>query len=464
MAFANLVVEVGLNGSAFERGVTNVIAKAQQMNAAFGKAVTGIAKNQISQAFAVAAVINKMQAGISEAIAFGSSIVNLSKELNVSEDVLQLWNYAAKTTNATMGDVQQMFLHLARKSQDAANGTEETIAAFAKLGVTIDDVKNKRPEEIARLIGKAFENKGADPAKLEGALRDVGGRGAHALISAFEKGIGSTFDEGLQLNIVINADELAKMDALGDRLDVIQMRMRPVFFGIAIVFTQVAEAIYDSVRLLTAGVMDLMANFRDPAGYNNIKDPVLRQQVAERSGKDQDKQIVRTVPETIQAMRSEKMDEISQLLKKKNDLKIGEFEFESKRDKLQAEIRILHAELKALTEAYVEPFSAVSTLVKEKIDQINAEGKALDEAARKKLQEKRNKPLVDESIPKKLRPVKAENIELLPKITDSLAKFGGFTMGRDVLTLTVAKQQLAVLETISDNTKNIGSPIEGDGL
>ena len=469
MAFANLVVEVGLNGSAFERGVTNVIAKAQQMNAAFGKAVTGIAKNQISQAFAVAAVVNKMQAGISEAIAFGSSISDLSTQLNVSTDALQLWNYAATQNGATLGDVSAMFTKLAINSQVAVNGNLEMVAAFAKLGVTIDDVKNKKPEDIARQIGKAFE-KGANPNALVGSLRAVGGRGADALISAFEKGIGATFDEGLQLNIIINADELAKIDALGDRLDVIQMQMRPVFFGIAIVLAQVAEAIYDSVRLLTAGVMDLKNNFNDPIGAKNIKDPELRERVIEQNKKDQAKRNIDpenkyklfgggivSAEETIQGMRSAKLGEIDQLLKKKNNLEVGELKSKTAR---------LQAELKALTKAYVEPFSAVSTLVQEKIDQINAEGKALDEAARKKLQEKRNKPLVDESIPKKLRPVAREKqVELLPKITDSLAKFGGFTLGRDVLTLTVAKQQLAVLETISKNTDALKDfEPAGDGL
>lgn len=608
MAFANLVVEVGLNGSAFERGVSKVIAKAQEMNAAFGKSVTSIASNQISQAFAVAAVVNKMQAGISEAIAFGSSISDLSTKLNVSTDSLQLWNYAATQNGATLASVDEMFTKLAINSQIAVNGNLEMVAAFRKLGVTIDDVKNKKPEDIARLIGKAFES-GVDPNTLVGSLRAVGGRGADALIKAFEAGIGTTFDDGLKLNIIINADELAKIDALGDRLDVIQMQMRPVFFGIAIVLAQVAEAIYDSVRLLTAGVMDLKNNFTDPMGYEGIKDPKLREKVIEQNAKDQAKRNIDpenkynffgggvvSAKETVEGMRSEKMDELNKLnngkkefdaaqsaaqgkqvisefdtvaqtemvdlmaeetaarveaWQKKDDsfalaLKeaiekgriTGDFDvekrikdskaekkgsniaktdpeynrradeifanFTSERanartkaqekaqavfdralvegrtindpnatsqesldsiDKINAEFEAekakLQAELKELTEAYVEPFSAVSTLVQEKIDQINAEAKALEEAAAKRLETRRNKPLVNESIPKKLRPVK--DAELLPKITDSLSKVGGFTMGRDVISLTVAKQQLAVLETIADNTKDIKPP-EGDGL
>lgn len=562
MAFANLVVEVGLNGSAFERGVSKVIAKAREMNAAFGKSVTAIASNQISQAFAVAAVVNKMQAGVSEAIAFGSSIIDLSKKLNVGTDSLQLWNYAATQNGATLGSVDEMFTKLAINSQIAVNGNLEMVAAFKKLGITIDDVKNKKPEEIARLIGKTFES-GVNPNSLVGSLRAVGGRGADALISAFEKGIGATFDEGLQLGIVINADELAKIDALGDRLDVIQMQMRPVFFGIAIVLANVAESIYDSVRLLTAGVMDLMDNFTDPGGFKNIKNLELRKKVTERANRDL--QFANTeggaiavggldAKQAVDAMRSEKMDELNKLNdKKRNDINStlkkaaeqgvnqndpmaqsqmqsqmatidaiygerkdelqnqlnelfdknkSDIDFTGRKDELQNQLKdlidreqkdidsalrevllkydpatnlelnsiktqyekplsILQAELKALTDAYVEPFSAVSMLVQEKIDQINAEAKALEEAAAKRLETKRNKPLVNESIPKKLRPVAAA--ELLPKITDSLAKIGGFTMGRDVISLTVAKQQLAVLETIADNTKDIKPP-EGDGL
>ena len=600
MAFANLVVEVGLNGSAFERGVSKVIAKAREMNAAFGKSVTSIASNQISQAFAVAAVVNKMQAGVSEAIAFGSSISDLSTKLNVSTDSLQLWNYAATQNGATLASVDEMFTKLAINSQIAVNGNLEMVAAFRKLGVTIDDVKNKKPEDIARLIGKAFES-GVDPNTLVGSLRAVGGRGADALIKAFEAGIGTTFDDGLKLNIIINADELAKIDALGDRLDVIQMQMRPVFFGIAIVLAQVAEAIYDSVRLLTAGVMDLKDNFRDPMGYEGIKDPKLREKVIARKnapvlGPNALPPAAGEAKDIIELMRSEKMDELNKLnngkkefdaaqsaaqgkqvisefdtvaqtemvdlmaeetaahheaWQKKDDsfalaLKeaiekgriTGDFDvekrikdskagkkgsniaktdpeydrrgdeilanFTSERanartkaqekaqavfdralvegrtindpkatsqesldsiDKINAEFEAekakLQAELKELTDAYVEPFSAVSMLVQEKIDQINAEAKALEEAAAKRLETRRNKPLVNESIPKKLRPVK--DAELLPKITDSLSKVGGFTMGRDVISLTVAKQQLEVLETIADNTKDIKPP-EGDGL
>ena len=465
MAFANLVVEVGLNGSAFERGVSKVIAKAREMNAAFGKSVTSIASNQISQAFAVAAVVNKMQAGVSEAIAFGSSISDLSTKLNVSTDSLQLWNYAATQNGATLGDVSAMFTKLAINRQGAVNGNLEMVAAFEKLGVTVDDIKTKKPEDIARQIGKAFEN-GADPTALVGSLRMVGGRGADALIAAFEKGISTTFDDGLKLNILINADELAKIDALGDRLDVIQMQMRPVFFGIAIVFTKVAEAIYDSVRLLTAGVMDLMGNLTEPSGLGNIKNPAVRQKVFEKLNSPlpapdfyDERGFAfnrgtqpKDAAQAIEVLRQEKMDEISQLMKGKRNLEVGEFQ--TKKDRLQKE-------LKELTEAYVEPFSALSTLAQETIDKANAEAKGLEDAAAKRNKTKLTKPLVDESIPKKLRPVK--DAELLPKITDSLSKVGGFTMGRDVISLTVAKQQLAVLETIADNTKDIKPP-EGDGL
>lgn len=463
MAFANLVVEVGLNGSAFERGVSKVIAKAREMNAAFGKSVTSIASNQISQAFAVAAVVNKMQAGISEAIAFGSSISDLSTKLNVGTDSLQLWNYAATQNGATLGDVSAMFTKLAINRQGAVNGNLEMVAAFEKLGVTVDDIKTKKPEDIARQIGKAFEN-GADPTALVGSLRMVGGRGADALIAAFEAGIGTSFDEGLRLKIVIDPDELAKIDALGDRLDVIQMQMRPVFFGIAIVLAKVAESIYDSVRLLTAGVMDLASNIKgDSYGLKNIKNTAIREQALAKingplsyptSPQSRTKELPHSAEQAIEVLRSEKMAEISQLIKGKNNLEAGEFETKK---------NILQKELKELTEAYVEPFSAVSMLVQEKIDQANAEAKGLEDAAAKRNKTKLTKPLVDESIPKKLRPVK--DAELLPKITDSLSKVGGFTMGRDVISLTVAKQQLAVLETISDNTnalKNLEPA--GDGL
>ena len=477
MAFANLVVEVGLNGSAFERGVSKVIAKAREMNAAFGKSVTSIASNQISQAFAVAAVVNKMQAGVSEAIAFGSSISDLSTKLNVSTDSLQLWNFAATQNGATLGDVSAMFTKLAINRQGAVNGNLEMVAAFKKLGVTVDDIKTKKPEDIARQIGKAFEN-GADPTALVGSLRMVGGRGADALIAAFEAGIGTSFDEGLRLKIVIDPDELAKMDALGDRLDVIQMQMRPVFFGIAIVLAKVAESIYDSVRLLVATVMDLPSNLMDPTGAGNIKNPEVKAQVQERIRKNFLSTETKSAPEVIEILKSEKMDEINNLIKKRQDdvnsvLKQALEQGISQNDpivqaqmvaiqaRFKAEKNRLQAELKALTEAYVKPFSAIDHLVQEKMDQANAEAKALDEAARKRKNTNLTKPLVDESIPKKLRPVAAA--ELLPKITDSLSKVGGFTMGRDVISLTIAQQQLTVLKTIADNTKDIKNT-EGDGL
>jgi len=110
-------------------------------------------------------------AGIEQAIKgtveYGTQIEDLSRRFGVASETIQRFGNAAELNGSSLEAVAKGFRFLEVSQAKAIGGNDAMIKSFAGLGVSINDLKSLRPEEIALKIGKSSLN-AADFVKVFG--------------------------------------------------------------------------------------------------------------------------------------------------------------------------------------------------------------------------------------------------------------------------------------------------------
>lgn len=106
-----------------------------------GKWAAGIGAGAAVAGGALMALANKTAESADE-------IDKLSERTGINREELQRWKYAAGQSGADVGKLEVGIKKLSDVMDGAANGSETNIAAFDKLGISMDDLKNKSQSEI----------------------------------------------------------------------------------------------------------------------------------------------------------------------------------------------------------------------------------------------------------------------------------------------------------------------------
>jgi hypothetical protein len=234
---------LGLDASGYELGMKRAMASAQKFRNDFNKAANGKVANFLTAA-GVAQVIRKT-------MEFAGEVNDLSNRLDVSTDAIQKWKYAAGQAGATIDHVAGFFEQLAVSREKALGGDESAMDAFRKLGVSRGDLQSLRLEDLGKQIGNTI--KSGDAQKLVASLKEVGGKGATALIATFKAGIDEAFADAP----VIKPEYIIELDAIGDRLGT----LRDEFIA------TIGPAIAELFRATDNGLSYIIATIKAFASY-----------------------------------------------------------------------------------------------------------------------------------------------------------------------------------------------------
>ncbi len=216
----SLMAMLGLDISALQAGGRRAVGAARQIGAEIG----GALRSRVGMALAGIASYGALKAAAWNTIQWAGGIKDLSDKLDISTEAIQKWDYAMRQTGATMQDAEAFFVHLSASRKKALEGNEDLIRSFARLGVTLTDLRAKRLEDIASQIGRVIQK--GDPQALIADLREIGGRGAQELIGAFKAGIDELGDELKKFGGMVDDEVISKLDEVGDKLKIIAAEFR----------------------------------------------------------------------------------------------------------------------------------------------------------------------------------------------------------------------------------------------
>lgn len=223
MSWLKMIAELGMNINPFLDGISRARREATKFGKDLGKDTGSHLKDELAGAFGVGALV----AFAHKTVEFGSAIQDLADRLDVSTTSLQEWNFAAQQNGASAENVTSFFEKIADAQTKALEGNEESLASFKNLGVTLQDLQKLRTQEIGQKIANTI--KGGDIQQLSHDLKEVGGRSATALVTAFKNGVDEAGAEAHRLGVIIDEETISKMDQLGDRAQqVMQQLMGPM--------------------------------------------------------------------------------------------------------------------------------------------------------------------------------------------------------------------------------------------
>ena len=205
----SLLAKLGLDSSSFESGAK----RAESISRKFGKEMTGA----LATAFSVEKVV---QFGL-EAVSAAGKLSDLSDRVGVSAGFLQEMQFAAEQTGASLEDVTTSIEKLSVARAQALAGSETKMNAFKLLGISADDLKTLRSEDLFTKIGDTIKN-APNPQNLLAPFREIAGKGAGALIPAMIEGLQDTAQKARELGLVMNDNVVASLDDAADRIDTLK--------------------------------------------------------------------------------------------------------------------------------------------------------------------------------------------------------------------------------------------------
>lgn len=193
------------------KGVASTLGNAIGTAAKWGAAIVGGATAAVG---GLLAVTNKTAE-------YADEIDKLSERTGINREELQRWKYAAGQSGADIGKLEVGIKKLSDEMANAMAGNDKAIESFSKLGISLDDLKNKSQEEIFDKVmtGLADMEQGAQRNALGNDLLGKSYTEMLPLLNAGSQGMEDLKKRADELGIVMSEDAVKANVQFGDTLD-----------------------------------------------------------------------------------------------------------------------------------------------------------------------------------------------------------------------------------------------------
>ena len=179
---------------------------------------------EINSTLASVFTVDKLAQFGMEAINTAGKINDLSTQLGVTAEFLQEMQFAAEMSGSSLEGVSGALEKIAVARTKALQGNQGLIAAFEQFGITAEELKTAKLEDIFLKIGKTFENV-ANPQQLLEPFRELAGRGSGALIPSMVEGLAEAAQQARNLGMVMSNEVITTLDEANDRVEIMHKTM-----------------------------------------------------------------------------------------------------------------------------------------------------------------------------------------------------------------------------------------------
>ncbi len=275
MAAEDIIIRMGMDANAFNRGLQSAKVQAKALNSALGGLGMSIG-------------VASLTAMAAKAVEFGSKISDLSTRLGISTDALQEFEFAAKMSGSSLDEFVGGLQKLAKAQADALGGNEETINSFAALGVSVEDLKTKRIEDIFKQIGRSVRDASDVQLVMADAMK-VLGKASGPILAAMRNDLEAAAEEARRLGLIIGGDVIAKLDALGDSADTLGKRLINAFAEPLVFLAEITHRMMDFMQLFAA---DFAVKFKIAGAILGGANPIDAIKAAQQERIDEEARIL----------------------------------------------------------------------------------------------------------------------------------------------------------------------------
>lgn len=226
------IADLAINLTANIAGFESDLGKAYRSVAKFSKGtVTSLAG--VGAAFVTMGTF--VAAGVKQAIDRMDDMQAAAKRVGVSSSALSALGYAAQQANVPMEALEASMAKMAKTAAAAQGGAGRERNVFASLGISVQELRDLKPDELLVRIADKFVQFKDGTAKSALAM-EVFGRGARAIMPLLVEGgdgITDMMEKARDLGIVMDDKTTAAADRFNDSLNDLRGLQQGFFNDIA---------------------------------------------------------------------------------------------------------------------------------------------------------------------------------------------------------------------------------------
>lgn len=178
---------------------------------------------------------------------FADSLNDISAQFGIAVSELSQLEGLAKLNGASFETLQKGYMKLSEAVSDAGAGSEEAVAKFKELGISVKDAEGnlKSTSQVFEELADVFKNSNTDANKMATALDLLGksGRELIPLLNQGSDGIKQIKQELNNLGLVIQDSVAISIGTLGDTLDKLALKSKSTFSNLAAVVSPAFSAL-----------------------------------------------------------------------------------------------------------------------------------------------------------------------------------------------------------------------------
>ena len=246
--------KLALDASGMDRG----LAQAQTSLARFAKT----AATTLAAGFA----FNKIISGFTSAIEKGDQLQDIAEKFGVSASKLQLLGNAASVFGSGIEQVSAGLNKLSLAQQKALAGDKGLEATFKEVGLSIEDLKSMKPEDILLRISDSFAS-GANEGRQFIIVNELLGKAQTDLIKLLNQGSAAITAQGEAIG-VFSDETIMQLSEASDAIKKFQNIFTIGFGVLASKLIPITQALGDFAEELTLVVQAVGALGRGNFGLS----------------------------------------------------------------------------------------------------------------------------------------------------------------------------------------------------
>jgi len=259
----SLGAEIRARMSLDASGVKAGVAQAKGHVDGFKGSLGGLA-GKLGLAFgagaAVAAITNFTKASIEMA----GRTADMAEQTGLTVEQLQAFQASAMEMTGGMKAAEVGLVAFRSAQDEALEGNKTTIAAFQKLGISLEDIANKSTPQLLEAVAKGYKSVGDF-----GALVDIFGKVKAAklegaLIALADNGFGGMIKKADEAGLVLEDDLVAQLDQVGDAMDRLGIRSKNMWDRFMVHAYNAGRVVWNYLQAFKEGASSMVTDLLDP--------------------------------------------------------------------------------------------------------------------------------------------------------------------------------------------------------
>ncbi|MBN3789709.1 phage tail tape measure protein [Burkholderia sp. Ac-20353] len=158
---------------------------------------------------------------------YGDEIDKISKRTGASTDAVQQWMFSAKASGVDAKEAAKSLGDLGEAQNKAIHGNKNAAAAFAAIGISLNDLKKNSPSDLMPRIADAFQQS-ADGAGKAAVANEIFGASGEDLIPVLNRGAAGLAALGIEARnagAIIGNQAIAQMKAFEEQMNLSRAKM-----------------------------------------------------------------------------------------------------------------------------------------------------------------------------------------------------------------------------------------------